>query len=120
MRVGRPESIKAQWRCMEMILQKDVRNPMHTIQRLWRSVCPYGVKAQSMPARGGADDPVRSVCFNGSLSIRVIEVTGAQAEVRCIRSTEETVETQRTEGILESRIPQVVVTDDEKPNVMET
>jgi hypothetical protein len=32
-------------------------------------------------------------------------VTGAQAEVRCIRSTEETVETQRTEGILESRIP---------------
>ncbi len=93
---------------------------MHMDQRLWRSVCPYGVKAQSMSMRGGADDPVRSACFNGSLSIRVIEVTGAQAEVRCIRSTEETVETQRTEGILESRIPEVVVTDDEKPNVMET
>ena len=105
MRVGRPEYIKAQWRCMEMILQKDVRNPMHTNQRLWRGVCPYGVEAQSMPARGGADDPVRSACFDGNLSIRVFEVTGAQAEVRCIRSTEETVETQRTEGILESRIP---------------
>lgn len=90
---------------MEMIRLKNERNPMHTIHGLWRNVCPYGVKAQSMSTRGGADDPVRSACFNGSLSIRVFEVTGAQAEVRCIRSTEEAVETQWTEGILESRIP---------------
>ena len=56
------------------------------------------MKAQSMLTRGSADDPVRSAYFSGLLPISVSEV--AEGVVRSIHSTEEGVETRRTEGIL--------------------